>query len=297
MGADLFESVPELLGVESDEILGFNLRHTCLEGPEELLTRTDRAQPALYALAYALWHLLELELEGSTPAGAAGHSLGEYTAHAAAGTYDFQTGLRLVATRGRAMRAAGDGSDGTMAAVIGIDAGGAEKAAAARRDAGGSLWVANINAPGQVVVSGGEDDIAWLSEAVADFGGRRVMPLRVGGAFHSPFMQPARETLAAALREASPGMSSPSFPVFTNLTARPSVDPVSELGEQMVAPVRFAESLTNMAAAGIEVFVHVGPGDVTAGLVKRTLPDAEVHIASTAAAAKSVASRLAARIN
>lgn len=272
MGAGLFDQLPELLGPAADEILGFSLAETCLEGPEETLTGTERAQPALYAVAYATWYQLSAELP--LPASAAGHSLGEYTAHAAAGTFDFQTGLALVAERGRAMAEAAGREPSGMSAVLGIDVAGAEKAAAARRDEGGRLWVANINAPGQIVLSGGRADLEWLSANAGDFGGRRAIPLKVAGAFHSPFMEPARERLEVAL--ASAEFREPAFEVFANASAAPEEDVKRSLGEQLVGPVRFQETLEAMSAAGVSLFVHVGPGEVTAGLVKRTLPEAAV---------------------
>ena len=152
MGADLFEARDDLLGARTDEILGFSLRSMCLDGPEEELTRTEHAQPALFALSYALWELAAGEL-ALAPKGAAGHSLGEYTALAAAGVFDFDTGLALVAARGRAMGRAAAGTDSGMAALLGASREAAEGACRARRDMGGVLHVANVNAPGQVVVA------------------------------------------------------------------------------------------------------------------------------------------------
>ena len=275
MGADLFDTRPDLLGERSDAILGWSLRHLCLEGPEDVLTRTEHAQPALFALAYALWDLLAESLPGP-PSATAGHSLGEYTALAAAGVFDYETALSLVARRGKAMAAAADLAPSGMAALIGADEELAESIAARRRAEGGALEVANINAPGQVVVSGGVDDIEWVVENARGLGARRAIPLKVAGAFHSKFMEPAASEVAQAL--AGVELHVPSFPVWSNTTAQPhQVGEIAELlARQVVSPVRFAESLLNMAQAGISLFVHVGPGDVTAGMARRTVPDAQV---------------------
>ncbi len=276
MGADLFEARPDLLGETADEVLGWSLRKVCLEGPEEVLTSTDRAQPALFALSYALWDELAARLEGSRPVGAAGHSLGEYTALAAAGVIDYPAALPLVAARGRAMDQAADAEPSGMAALLGVEVDAAERLARSIREDGGRLWVANINAPGQVVVAGGTEDIAALTERGRELGVRRVVPLRVSGAFHSPLMIPAVEPLREALAAVS--FNPPAFPVWSNVTALPfPTDGVSALlSRQVTAPVLFATILEGMAAAGATRFVHVGPGDVTTAMAKRTVPDAEV---------------------
>jgi len=279
MGADLFDARDDLLGDRADEILGFSLRSLCLEGPEEELTRTQHAQPALFALSYALWEIV-VEEDQLTPGGAAGHSLGEYTALAAAGVFDFDTALGLVALRGRAMARAADRESSGMAALIGSDREQASEVAQARRDLGGRLEVANVNAPGQVVVAGGKDDLEWLGENGSGLGIRRVVPLNVAGAFHSQFMAPAREELTTALGAVE--MSDPWFPVWSNTTARPhqTGELADLLARQMVEPVLFSDSLLDMSEAGIDTFIHVGPGDVTAGLARRTVEGAAVHTIS-----------------
>lgn len=281
MGADLFDALPDLLGKTADEFAGFSLRRLCLEGPEEELIRTEHAQPALFALSYALWH--EFSRHIPPPAGAAGHSLGEYTALAAAGVFSYQAALSIVAERGRAMAAASDAEPSTMAAVIGGDLETVEAVAGRRRDEGGRLWVANINAPGQVVVAGGVPDVDWLQENARDLGLRRVIPLSVAGAFHSPFMESAAERLAAVLGRFDP--APPSFPVYANVSASPlrGREVTESLTAQVVSPVRFSETLEAMWADGIDTFVHVGPGDVTAGLAKRTLKEARVLTVSSLA--------------
>ena len=274
MGADLFEKHPELLGSVADDILGWSLSDVCLNGPEERLTSTEYLQPALYALSSVLWQELAPHV-AEPPVAAAGHSLGEYTALGAAGAFDFAAGLRLVAARGRAMADAAARDSSGMVAVLGIDDAKAEEAAQRRRADGGSLWVANFNGPGQVVLAGGAHDLDWITTHAADFGARRVIPLKVAGAFHSPFMDAAVAPLAAALDEIE--LAEGSIPVWTNLTGAPVDDHHTALLQQLVAPVRFTQTLTGMGEAGIRGFLHIGPGKVTATMAKRTVPDSEVH--------------------
>lgn len=289
MGADLFDKRPDLLGPAADEVLGWSLRDVCLNGPEEELVKTDHLQPALYALSYALWDEISTHLPG-TAAATAGHSLGEYTALAAAGVFDFLTGLELVAARGQAMADAAAGEASGMVAVLGIDDVAAEKAAMARRTQGGALWVANFNGPGQVVLAGGSQDLEWMAANASDYGGRKVVPLKVAGAFHSPFMESAVAPLAVALDKVE--MREPSFPVWTNLTATPVDDYRTALLRQVVSPVRFTQTLAGMDEAGIRMFLHVGPGNVTATMARRTVRDAAVHHVSHIADVKEAVAQI-----
>lgn len=293
MGEDLFDEHPDLLGSLANEILGWSLRDVCLNGPEEELLRTDHLQPAIFALSYVLWEELE-PLMAEPPAAAAGHSLGEYTALAAAGVFDFATGLELVAARGRAMAEAAAREKSGMVAVLGIDDGAAEEAAMARRADGGRLWVANFNGPGQVVLAGGIHDLEWLEAHVRDYGGRRVIPLNVAGAFHTPFMDTAVGALAEALDRVT--MAPAKFPVWTNLSAEPVADHRTALLQQVVAPVRFTQTLAGMGDAGVHVFLHIGPGNVTATMAKRTVPDSEVHSFSHVVDVEEAAQRIGALI-
>jgi len=281
MGADLFDARPDLLGERSDQILGWSLRAMCLEGPEEDLTRTEHAQPALFALSYALWDILGEGLP-SPPAGAAGHSLGEYTALTASEALGYEAALDVVARRGKAMAAAADLEPSGMAALIGGDEALAASIATRRRNDGGRLQVANINAPGQVVLAGGAGDIDWLVANARDLGVRRAIPLKVAGAFHSSFMEPAADEVAGALAELEVGQ--PAFPVWSNTTAavHEAVTIPELLIRQVVSPVRFSECLIGMAATGIDTFIHVGPGDVTAGMARRSVENATVVVVSTA---------------
>jgi len=287
MGADVFAARPDLLGPAADDVLGWSLASVCAEGPEEELTRTDRAQPALYGVSYALWEAFSSAV-ARPPAAAAGHSLGEYTALAASGAIAFSDGLRLVAARGAAMAAAAVKDPSGMAALLGAGREEAEALAAACRDDGGRLWVANLNAPGQVVVAGGADDIAWASEHGRELGIRRVISLKVAGAFHSPFMEPAAEDLSVAIESTPFGV--PAFDVWANATATPHTDSIAPvLVKQLTSAVRFEDTLVGMAGSGITTFVHVGPGEVTAGLAKRSIEDVETHVVSTLEEAAEVA--------
>jgi [acyl-carrier-protein] S-malonyltransferase len=274
---------------EASDILGWNIGQLIAEGPDELLTETDRAQPALYVTSYALWmELRSVADEG--PVAAAGHSLGEYTALAAAGVFSFAEGLSLVAARGLAMADAGANASSGMAALIGADEPLANQIAEQRRADGGALYVANINAPGQIVMAGADDDLAWLSENAKALGVRRAITLKVSGGFHSPFMASAGAQLGAALDDVT--FAETSFAVFANATATLTSDPRVTLESQLTSPVRFSESLVNMAAAGVDTFVHVGPGDVTAGLAKRSVPGATVMSVSSLVDARNVAAEL-----
>lgn len=291
MGADVFEARPDLLGPTADRILGWSLREMCLEGPEDALTRTEHAQPALFAVCYALWEEFRMHLKGQV-SGAAGHSLGEFTALCAAGALPYPEALEVVARRGVAMARAADLDPSGMAALIGAQPEQAEEIASRRRESGGRLEVANLNAPGQVVVAGSASDIEWLVSEAPALGLRRVIPLKVAGAFHSSFMEQATEEIGAAL--ASVRFRTPAFRVWSNTTARPHdvAEMAAVLRSQVVSTVRFAETLEDMASEGMTRFVHVGPGDVTAGMARKTVPGAEVHRVSALEEARVVAEAL-----
>ena len=248
---------------------------------EAPLTRTEHAQPALFALAYARW-LDVADTLANRVAGAAGHSLGEYTALAAAGMIDYESALAVVAERGAAMAEAADVEPSGMAALIGATVESAEQIADGRRADGGRLTVANINAPGQVVVAGGVDDLDWLEANARDLGVRRAIRLNVAGAFHSPFMASATERLKVALEAVE--VTEGAFEVWSNVTAEPveASEVVELLSRQVVSPVLFQRTLENMARAGIDTFVHVGPGDVTAGMAKRSVEDPTVVVVNDA---------------
>jgi len=288
MCPDIRADRPHLFA-EASEILGWNLDEVIANGPEDQLTATQIAQPALYVTSFALWKEFRSAVDEG-PVAFAGHSLGEYTALAAGEAITYEAGLTLVAERGTAMAEAAEHSESGMAALLGVDAEVAEAVAAERRAEGGALYVANINAPGQIVVAGGSADIVWLVENARSLGIRRAVALKVAGGFHSPFMQLAADRLEAALEQTE--FSESNGAVFANATAAVTHDPRATLSEQLTAPVRFSETLQNMAAAGVDTFVHVGPGDVTAGLAKRSVPDATVHTISSLVDARTIAEEL-----
>lgn len=291
MGEDLFSTGDPLLGSATDEMLGWSLRDVAIDGPEEALTATDKAQVVIYCLSIVLWQRFSAAV-GRPPIAAAGHSLGELTALTAAGFFNAGDGLSLVAARGSAMAAAAAEEPSGMAALIGADAETGESIAAARREAGGRIWLANVNAPGQVVLAGSRDDIAWLVDEARALGVRRVIPLKVAGAFHTPFMASASDPIREAAARVPLG--TPAFGVWSNTVARPFVSEElpALIGRQVIEPVLFADSVAGMAALGVDVFVHVGPGDVTAAMARRSAPGAEVLVVNDLASVEEVASQL-----
>jgi [acyl-carrier-protein] S-malonyltransferase len=255
---------------DASEATGRDLEHLLLRAEAAELTETRNAQLATFTLSLVV--LDAVERLGINPAMCAGHSLGEYTALVAAGAISFDDGARVVAERGEAMQAAAEDAPGTMSAVLGIDDDAAEHAC---RRADGDAWVANFNAPGQVVIAGSADCVARAGAVAKELGAKKVMPLPVGGAFHTPYMAPARNRLRKALVEAT--FCDPDVPVFANVDARPyrhAGDWPSLLSAQLCSPVRWRQSLSQMTADGASVFVELGAGGVLSGLVRRTLPQA-----------------------
>lgn len=281
MGSDLYEASPAARAIfeRADAVLGFSVTRLCFEGPEEKLTATENAQPALLTAALAALAALaeSSEVAGFVAARArfvAGHSLGEYTALTAAGALGFEDALRLVRLRGELMAQA---HEGTMAAVIGLDEGPLEAVCREASSAGGLVVVANYNAPGQLVISGAADAVERAGALAKEAGARRIIPLRVSAAFHSPLMRQATAGLAPALVAAP--LADARVPVVANTSARPlmaAADLLAELEAQATAPVRWIDSVRHMAAAGVETFVEIGPGAVLTGLVRRIVPGARV---------------------
>jgi [acyl-carrier-protein] S-malonyltransferase len=235
----------------------------------EELTATANAQLSTFVLSLVI--LDAVERLGLTPAGCAGHSLGEYSALVASGALSFADGTRLVLERGSAMQQAADERPGTMAALLGISDDDAE---AACQRAEGDVWVANYNAPGQVVVAGTTDAIATLTPIAKELGARKVLPIPVSGAFHTPLMAGARPALRKALGDASFG--APEVPVVANVDARVHNDPgewPGLLSAQLCSPVRWRQTLETLDGLGATVLVEVGPGGVLSGLARRAAPD------------------------
>lgn len=275
MGYELFEQYPEArerfeAANETMDVdlltLMFGL-DSSIGDPEEQLKQTAITQPALYT--HSLAAMAVLESHGLAPDMAAGHSLGEYSALAAAGALSFEDGLRVVRRRGELMAEAGDRRPGAMAAVMGADDSDVEEACESASEEGeGVVQTANYNAPGQVVISG---DTEAVERATARVKGRAI-PLPVSGAFHSPLMEYAREGLRETLETVE--IDSPDCPVYLNVTAEPTTDPNEirqRLMEQLLSPVRWAQSVRRMQDDGATRFVEVGTGNVLRGLVRRTL--------------------------
>lgn len=260
---------------EADDILGIALSRLMLDGPEDELTDTINAQPALLAASVAAMAALEAEAGRRATAGGsnvfvAGHSMGEYSALVAAGSISYAAGLRLVRERGRLMKEAGAHSPGLMAAVLGLDEARVAAICAEVAATGGVAQVANDNCPGQLVISGDRAGMEAAMAALAAAGARKVVPLAVSIAAHSPLMQPAADALRAAIDATE--IAAPQVPVIGNTTAQPltTVESIrAELTAQLTGSVRWTASVAAMGGAGVTTFVELGAGDVLTGLVKR----------------------------
>jgi [acyl-carrier-protein] S-malonyltransferase len=272
MGRDLYETHPEAkaLFYEADRILGFSLSELCFEGPEGELGDTVNTQPALLTVSVALLRMLDLEQ--LNPATVAGHSMGEYTALVAAEALDFADGLKLVRERGRVMKEAGERNPGAMAAIIGLDAGVLEGICQEARlqFPASSVQIANYNSPGQIVISGHKEALGRAMELAGERGAKRVIPLAVSIASHSPLMQPAADSFASIVAQVD--FHRPRVPVVANVTAAPITTVAEirqELVEQLTSTVRWVESVQYMIAQGVTTFVEIGPKDVLSGLIRR----------------------------
>ena len=254
---------------EASEIAGRDLTGLLLDAPMEELTLTANAQLATFVMSLVV--LDAVERLGLFPAACAGHSLGEYTALVASGSLSLSDGTRLVQERGDAMQGAADEQPGTMAALIGIADDDAEAACQLAED---EVWVANYNAPGQVVIAGTAQGVAAATDRAKELGARKVLPIPVSGAFHTQLMLPARTRLRRTLDEVT--FHSPEVPVVANVDARVHTDP-SEwpglLSAQLCSPVRWKQSLEALSGRGATVLAELGPGGVLTGMVRRTIPD------------------------
>ncbi|MBX5449760.1 ACP S-malonyltransferase [Thermogemmatispora sp.] len=309
MGADIYEQSPAARQVfeRADQALGMALSALCFQGPEEQLRETINAQPAIVTVSLALLAALQERLAPRhswssplTPTFTAGHSVGEYAALVASGALDLEDAVRLVRERGRLMHHEGSMCPGGMAAVIGLDEEtlqeicreASEEALRAQESAQlqpiphpgwGKVSVANLNAPGQIVISGEQRALTLAMERAKARGAKRVIPLAVSGAFHSPVMEPAAAGLAQVL--ATTPLRNASIPIISNIEARPLTDAEAlrqELARQIVAPVQWVRSVEYLAAAGVTVYVEIGPGSVLTGLVKRIVREATTLTISNA---------------
>lgn len=307
MGRDLYDgsAVARAIFDRADAAVGFELTRICFEGPEAVLTATENVQPALLTTSMALLAVVREELGDASLSNAqngvvawpaelplpvafvAGHSLGEYSALAAAGALDLETAVRLVRRRGELMAQA---HEGTMAAVIGMDEAPLEEVCAQVTGSSGPVVIANYNAPGQLVISGATAAVEQASILAKQQGARRVLPLKVSAAFHSPLMREAADGLAPALDAAR--IESAQVPLIANVTAQPLVGAQAlrnELREQVTAPVRWIASVERMVAEGVDTIVELGPGAVLSGLIKRIAPGVQLVNISDLAGARAFA--------
>ncbi|MCX7712768.1 MAG: ACP S-malonyltransferase [Chthoniobacterales bacterium] len=292
MGKDIAESWTEAAEIfqRADLILGHKLSQVMFDGPVEELTKTSNAQPALYVHGLACLEVLKKLAPNFDFVVSAGLSLGEFTAHAAAGTFTFEDGLRLVDERARAMQDACEQTQGGMLAVIGI-----EEAQARELAAAADLDVANINCPGQIVLSGESSKISIAAGMAKDYGARKTVELTVAGAFHSRLMEPAYQRLKSALSKTI--INAPRVPVVCNVDAIAVKEPEEirrSLAEQVTGSVRWAESIELMMEKfGCELFVELGPGGVLAGFINRIRKGFPVLTAGNAATLADAATEIA----
>jgi [acyl-carrier-protein] S-malonyltransferase len=277
---------------EADRALGEPLSRLCFEGPEDRLILTENTQPAILATSIAAHRVLAAR--GIVPAFVAGHSLGEYSAHVAAGSLAFDAALNIVRRRGRYMQEAVPVGKGAMAAVLGLDAASVARACEEAAD-GQVVSAANLNAPGQVVIAGHREAVARAGERCKTHGARRVLPLPVSAPFHCALMKPAEARLAPELRALA--WSRPNVPIVANVDAEPKRDPesgVEALIRQVSAPVRWEDVVRRLASEGVSTYVEVGPGSVLSGLIRKIQPDAKVASVADEQGVAAIESLLAA---
>ena len=267
MAKDLYESneVARMMLERANEILGFRITDIMFEGTAEELKQTRVTQPAIVLHSVVMARCIQ----DFTPDMVAGHSLGEFSALVAAGAIDFEDGLKLVSVRAEAMQKACEMNPGSMAAVLALETAKVEEICSACE---GTVIPANYNCEGQIVISGEKEAVEKACIRMKEAGAKRALPLPVGGAFHSPLMEPARAELAEGIEKTV--FRTPTCPIYQNVTALPSTDPEEikrNLLAQLTAPVRWTQSVRNMAADGAEEFVELGPGTVLQGLINKIL--------------------------
>ena len=270
--------------------LGYDLGQICFSGPEAELTKTEHAQPGIFLVSWIAWELLKERVPDLKFEATAGLSLGEFTALAAAGAFSFEDGLRLVRQRGRFMQEACEATRGSMAAVIGLDEAPTREVCA---EAG--VVLANLNCPGQLVISGETDKIGRACELAKSRGARRALPLTVAGAYHSPLMASAQPKLASELERTK--VVAPQVQVVSNVTAKPHGGPESiraQLAQQVTSPVRWEDSMRYLLGQGFDCFIELGPGSALSGFMKRIDKNARmINVADASSLDAATASLLA----
>ncbi|MGJ7910648.1 ACP S-malonyltransferase [Neobacillus sp. LXY-1] len=278
MGKDLAQQYPEVMEYfnKADDKLGYSLSNLIFEGPKEELTITYNTQPALLTTSIAM--LSFFEKSGVKPDYVAGHSLGEYTALVAAGVLSFEEGVYAVRKRGEFMEHAVPNGEGAMSAVLGLDR---DKLAAVTKEvteSGASVSLANLNCPGQIVISGSKQGVELAGIKAKEAGAKRVLPLEVSGPFHSPLMEPASGQLREVLDNLE--MKNAEVPVVVNVSAEPvsSAEEIKDkLIEQLYSPVLWEDSVQKMIALGVDTFIEIGPGKVLSGLIKKIDKSVKIH--------------------
>ena len=288
MGKDFFAAAPsaKVWFERANTALDYDLAGICFNGPDPELLKTENAQPGIFLVSWVAFELLKERVPGLAFQAAAGLSLGEFTSLTAAGVFSFEDGLRIVRQRGRFMQEACEATRGGMAAIIGLDE-------AATRDACAQAGVvlANLNCPGQLVISGEAERVEKACELAKAKGARRALPLPVAGAYHSPLMASAQPKLEAALATIS--IQSPGVTVISNVTAQPHGGEIrSRLVEQVTSSVRWEESIRYLLADGFTRFIELGPGSALSGFMKRIDKDAQVLNVADMASLESTAGSL-----
>ncbi|MGA2604854.1 MAG: ACP S-malonyltransferase [Verrucomicrobiia bacterium] len=290
MGRDLCDQhdVCRQLFARANAVLGRDIQKICFEGPEDVLTKTDNAQPGIFLTSLACLEALKFLIPHLEFGATAGLSLGEFTALAAAGAVSFDDGLRMVQLRGRFMQEACDSTNGGMASILNLD-----DATLAEVCREADVDIANVNCPGQTVISGDKDKVTKAIELARVRGAKRAIPLVVAGAYHSRLMEGARVKVAQALGGLP--MQLPNVPVVSNVTARPAAG-VAEIKEllvrQVTSPVRWSESMQWLVSEGFTRFIELGPGNVLSGLMKRINKDVEMLSVSDGATLEATAAKL-----
>lgn len=268
--ADAYPVAKETID-QANDIMGIDLSKLMFEGPEEELGDTAITQPAMYVASMAIYRALKQETDGAKPAFVAGHSLGEFTALTIAGALSYEDGVKLVQTRGRLMKEAGEDSPGGMAAILALDVEQVEAITKqASEQAGGVVVIANDNCPGQIVISGNNNALDVAIELAKEAGARRAIPLDVSVATHSPLMNPAKEQFIVAMNDA--GIHNAAIPVYQNVCACAVTDAAAiraNLEKQLVSSVRWTQSINAMIEDGVETFVEIGSKNVLTGLLRR----------------------------
>ncbi len=298
MGKDVYDNFPNAknLFMRADECLGEEFSKLIFEGPQENLTRTYNAQPSLLITSLALLSVFR-EMSDVKPDYMAGHSLGEYTAYTAAGSFQFEDAVKLVRNRGLYMEQAVPSGMGTMSAVLGMDESKLEEVTRTITNQGEPVQLANLNSPGQIIISGTTEGVRLAGELAKEKGAKRVLPLEVSGPFHSSLMKPAASKLAENLNGID--IRIPEYPIISNYTgteAGTGSEIKESLVKQLYSPVKWQQSVEYMINEGVTTFIEFGPGTVLSGLVKKINRSVKIHSIKDIETCKNVVTSLEAEV-